>query len=129
VLQPPQKKVRKSPSEATAKKQSKEPNTKKKKKDPNLPKGSKNGYMFFSGFNRQGTPMECDVGPVWLIHICLFSELATDNPSMTIGEQGKELGRQWQAMSVSDKKMYLEMAEADKRRYMEEVTGNKCVYL
>lgn len=40
---------------------------------------------------------------------------------MSIGEQGKELGRLWKEMDAADKKPYLTKAEADKLRYIAEV--------
>jgi structure-specific recognition protein 1 len=43
------------------------------------------------------------------------------NPSMTIGEVGKELGERWKTMSVEAKSKYEELAKADKERYSREM--------
>jgi hypothetical protein len=72
----------------------------KKKKDPNAPKKPLSAYMFFSSENRPTVKEE--------------------NPQLSFGDLGKELGRRWKEMTASDKKPYEEMALRDKGRYEKE---------
>ena len=71
---------------------------KKKEKDPNAPKRSKSSYLYFCEDLRAG--------------------LRQENPTLSMTEVSKELGRRWQEMT--DKIKYEVLAEEDRVRYTEE---------
>ena len=75
--------------------------TNKPKKDPNAPKKGMSAFMYFSRDNRD--------------------KVKSDNPDITFGELGKELGQRWRALSDKEKAKYQKMAEKDKERYNTEM--------
>jgi len=80
----------------------------KKDKDPNAPKKPMNGYMFFANENRE--------------------KVKSENPKLKATEVVTELGAQWKALSIEDRKPYAKMAEDDKVRYataLEKYNANK----
>jgi len=70
------------------------------KKDPNAPKRPRTSFMYFSQEARD--------------------DVKKDNPDISFGEIGKELGKQWKKMKAADKKKYDKLAEKDKARYEKE---------
>lgn len=70
----------------------------KAKKDPARPKRAKSSYIFFCDEMRKGikTPI-------------------------SMSEQSKQFGAQWQVIKESEKQKYIEMADKDKLRYEEEM--------
>lgn len=87
---------------ATVKKPAGDGKEKKKvKKDPNAPKKGLSGYMFFVKEMR--------------------TKVAAENPDMSFGDLGKELGRLWKEVVGDEKDKYERMAAKDKVRYTEEM--------
>jgi len=70
------------------------------KKDPDAPKSPRTAFMYFSQENRD--------------------DVKKDNPDISFGDIGKELGKQWRKLKAADKKKYEKMAEKDKQRYEKE---------
>ncbi|CAG8022179.1 unnamed protein product [Penicillium salamii] len=77
----------------------------RRKKDPNAPKRGLSAYMFFANDNRD--------------------KVREENPGISFGQVGKQLGDKWKALSEDDRKPYDEKAAKDKKRYEEE----KAAYL
>ncbi|KAJ5332083.1 High mobility group superfamily [Penicillium brevicompactum] len=77
----------------------------RRKKDPNAPKRGLSAYMFFANDNRD--------------------KVREENPGISFGQVGKQLGDKWKALSETDRKPYDEKAAKDKKRYEEE----KAAYL
>ncbi|KAI9320737.1 high mobility group box domain-containing protein [Dichotomocladium elegans] len=67
------------------------------KRDPTAPKRGLSAYILFSQENR--------------------SKVQAENPDAAFGQIGKILGERWKSLSESDKKPYLDKANADKRRH------------
>ncbi|KAJ5382793.1 High mobility group superfamily [Penicillium robsamsonii] len=95
------------PKEATTKSTRKAPEKRvqRRKKDPNAPKRGLSAYMFFANDNRD--------------------KVREENPGISFGQVGKQLGDKWKALSETDRKPYDAKAAADKKRYEEE----KAAYL
>lgn len=74
--------------------------TSRKKKDPDAPKRSLSAYMFFANETR-------DI-------------VRAENPGISFGQVGKQLGDRWKALEDDDKIPYNTKAEADKKRYEKE---------
>lgn len=74
--------------------------TTRKKKDPDAPKRSLSAYMFFANENR-------DI-------------VRAENPGITFGQVGKQLGDKWKALTPEEKTPYETKADADKKRYEKE---------
>jgi len=70
-------------------------------KDPNAPKPPWNGYMFLT--------KECK------------PEMQAADPSLTLMDLGKVIGAKWRAMSVEEKKPFLDKASEDSVRYKREM--------
>jgi len=73
----------------------------RRKKDPNAPKRGLSAFLFFSNDERSG-----------------LREL---NPSWTVGDVAKELGRRWNAMGDDEKAKYNEQAATDRERYQRDM--------
>jgi len=73
------------------------PRANKKKKDPNAPKGPLTAYMLFCGDYRE--------------------KVKRDNPNISFGQVGKELGRLWKEADAAEKDKYEQLAQQDKMRY------------
>ncbi|KAJ5420668.1 Non-histone chromosomal protein 6 [Penicillium sp. CMV-2018d] len=95
------------PKESTTKSTRKAPEKRvqRRKKDPNAPKRGLSAYMFFANDNRD--------------------KVREENPGISFGQVGKQLGDKWKALSETDRKPYDAKAAADKKRYEEE----KAAYL
>lgn len=108
-----------------------------------VPKGPKNAFMHFSIATRPGgestvltlqwqSAVRLCVNAISLliaVPVCgvwWWVEVTRDQPSLSIGEQGKELGRIWKELSGPDRKSYEEMANTDKQRYVKEVGVTWC---
>jgi len=74
--------------------------TEKKKKDPNAPKRGLSAYMFFANDQRES--------------------VREDNPGITFGQVGKQLGERWKALNEKQRAPYEAKAAQDKKRYEEE---------
>ncbi|KAI9929014.1 Non-histone chromosomal protein 6 [Aspergillus wentii] len=74
--------------------------TERKKKDPNAPKRGLSAYMFFANDMRD--------------------KVREENPGISFGQVGKQLGDRWKNLSDADRRPYDEKAAADKKRYEEE---------
>ena len=72
---------------------------KKRKKDPNAPKRPMSAFIFF-----------CQDGR---------SAIRAENPSWSIGQIAKEMGRKWEF--VENKPKYERLAENDKKRYIKDM--------
>ncbi|CAG7918079.1 unnamed protein product [Penicillium olsonii] len=92
---PKEKSTRKAPEKRQA----------RRKKDPNAPKRGLSAYMFFANDNRD--------------------KVREENPGISFGQVGKQLGDKWKALSEDDRKPYDDKAAKDKKRYEEE----KAAYL
>lgn len=44
----------------------------------------------------------------------------TEQPMLTFGEVGRELGHRWKSLSADDKVVYEDLAAKDKKRYLAE---------
>ncbi|CAG7928008.1 unnamed protein product [Penicillium olsonii] len=95
VNMPKEKSTRKAPEKRQA----------RRKKDPNAPKRGLSAYMFFANDNRD--------------------KVREENPGISFGQVGKQLGDKWKALSEDDRKPYDDKAAKDKKRYEEE----KAAYL
>ncbi|CAG8958514.1 hypothetical protein HYALB_00001458 [Hymenoscyphus albidus] len=84
----------KAPKRATAKR------SEKKKKDPNAPKRGLSAYMFFANEQRENVREE--------------------NPGISFGQVGKQLGERWKALSDKQRAPYEAKAAQDKKRYEDE---------
>ncbi|CAJ1896816.1 unnamed protein product [Cylindrotheca closterium] len=77
----------------------------KKKKDPNAPKRGTTSFMYFSSEMRP--------------------KIKEENPDISFGDTGKELGARFRALSPEEKKKYEDMAAEDKIRYKGEMDAYK----
>ncbi|KAH8089269.1 high mobility group box domain-containing protein [Filobasidium floriforme] len=68
----------------------------KAKKDPNAPKRGLSAFMFYSTAQREN--------------------VKKNNPGISFGEIGKQLGQQWREMTAQEKAPYEKQAAADKER-------------
>ncbi|OJJ39297.1 hypothetical protein ASPWEDRAFT_106524, partial [Aspergillus wentii DTO 134E9] len=68
--------------------------------DPNAPKRGLSAYMFFANDMRD--------------------KVREENPGISFGQVGKQLGDRWKNLSDADRRPYDEKAAADKKRYEEE---------
>jgi hypothetical protein len=86
---------------------SSEPKTKRVKrvKDPNAPKKAMTAFILFGNEERP--------------------KLKAKRPELTFGEIGKELGKQWKALTEESKLKYKAMAEKEKQRYEKEMQTYK----
>jgi len=73
----------------------------KKKRDPKAPTGRLTAYMLFCRDHRVSVTKE--------------------NPNITFGDIGKELGRQWKESEPTIKEKYENLAQQDKLRYEKEM--------
>ena len=69
----------------------------KAKKDPNAPKGKLSAYMYYVQEMR--------------------SQLQKENPEMSFGDLGKELGKRWKVISEEEKAKFQAMAKKDAKRH------------
>lgn len=72
----------------------------KKVKHPDEPKGKRSSYILFSQQFR--------------------ASVVEENPDMSIGDIGREIGRMWKELDTEEKKHFKRQAEADKERYQRE---------
>ena len=86
-------------SKSGAKKGKSPAKKKKAKKDPNAPKRPLSSYMLFAGDNR--------------------SKVLEENPGLSLGEVGKELGKRWKELPDGEKAAYEERAKEAKAAYDE----------
>ncbi|OGE48135.1 hypothetical protein PENARI_c032G07073 [Penicillium arizonense] len=93
------------PKEKSTRKAAEKPRVQRRKKDPNAPKRGLSAYMFFANDNRD--------------------KVREENPGISFGQVGKQLGDKWKALSTTERKPYDDKAAADKKRYEEE----KAAYL
>lgn len=77
----------------------------KKEKDPNAPKRATTPFMVFSNAVR--------------------AEVKKENPQLSFGELGKEIGNRWKALSAEEKAQYEDIATKDKLRYQQELKAYK----
>jgi len=49
--------------------------------------------------------------------------LVKENPGLSFGEIGKQLGLEWKQLSDKDKEPYIKKSQADKTRYEREKEG------
>ena len=84
----------------------------RKKKDPNAPKRALSAFFWFCNDERPG--------------------IREANPSLTVGDVAKELGRRWGDVDEAAKKRYVAMAEKDKERYARvsfpNILGSRCYF-
>jgi hypothetical protein len=81
------------------------PEKRKKKKDKNAPKGVRNGYMFYVQEHR--------------------AERGKQHPDKEAPELTKMIATEWNELSQTKKKKYLDMAAADKKRYDQQMEEYK----
>ena len=75
----------------------------KPKKDPTMPKKPLSSYFLFSQEERL--------------------KIKVENPSFSIGECAKELGRRWAVVSPEEKKRYQQLADQARQKYDQEMAA------
>jgi len=78
---------------------------KRKKKDENAPKKNLTGFFIFSN----------DLRP----------RMKEENPGLSIGDMGRQLGEKWKILDAQEKAIYKKRADEDKGRYDEELAAYK----
>ena len=80
-------------------------NKSKPKKDPNMPKKPLSSYFLFSQEERM--------------------KIKIENPSFSIGDCAKELGRRWAIVSPEEKKRYQELADQARQKYDQDMAAHR----